>query len=262
MANSTETDTIPKASIQKSLVEIKAEKYAQFSLPYPEQSVISKYFTESAHQEYHQTYKKLLHQADLLSGGKKELLETVIATKYDWLLAIAIITPLVSVGYLTIFLIMQPEGMRQFIAMLKLEPVSVTKSRHRPSPSKDLKESIDENKECTRSTDNSNHTFSRADNFSTISNTTLLVSQTLIGYGDVHSYSEQDDEMLLSSLDRIVIDIQRNSDHNTTMSEVDNVGRKSGHANDLEMGPSAAFKFNDLSIDHNPTATTNPILEN
>lgn len=68
-------------SHKPSLVEIKTEKYAQLSLPFPDESTISKYFTENAQEEYHQKYKKLLHQAELLSGGKRELLETVIAAQ-------------------------------------------------------------------------------------------------------------------------------------------------------------------------------------
>jgi Ran GTPase-activating protein (RanGAP) involved in mRNA processing and transport len=80
MSSST-TPKLVEQSLSKNLVEIKAEKYAQLTLPYPEQSVINKYFTESAQGEYHQAYKRLLHQADLLRGGKRELLATIKASQ-------------------------------------------------------------------------------------------------------------------------------------------------------------------------------------
>lgn len=74
-------DDFRPLSPKPSLLELKAQKYAQLNLPLPDVGTLNKYFTETAQEEYHQTYKKLLHQAELLPGGKRELLATVRASR-------------------------------------------------------------------------------------------------------------------------------------------------------------------------------------
>lgn len=75
------SDDFRPLSPKPSLLELKAQKYAQLNLPLPDVGTLNKYFTETAQEEYHLTYKKLLHQAKLLSGGKRELLATVRASR-------------------------------------------------------------------------------------------------------------------------------------------------------------------------------------
>lgn len=75
------SDNFRPLSPKPSLLELKAQKYAQLNLPLPDVGTLNKYFTETAQEEYHLTYKKLLHQAELLPGGKRELLATVRASK-------------------------------------------------------------------------------------------------------------------------------------------------------------------------------------
>lgn len=47
------------------------------SLPIPSQKVIDSYFSENAQQQFNEKYRNLLHQAELLPGGKQELLSIV-----------------------------------------------------------------------------------------------------------------------------------------------------------------------------------------
>lgn len=55
-----------------SLIEIKAAQYGH-KLELPDEPTIDRYFSVSAQEQYNQTYRQLLHHADLLRGGRREL---------------------------------------------------------------------------------------------------------------------------------------------------------------------------------------------
>eukprot|EP01033_Poteriospumella_lacustris_P020632 gene20632-15160_t len=50
------------------------------SLPMPDKKTVENYFSENAQLHYNETYRSLLHHAELLSGGRKELLSIVKET--------------------------------------------------------------------------------------------------------------------------------------------------------------------------------------
>jgi hypothetical protein len=134
--------------------------------------------------------------------------------EYSWLLCVAIITPFVSVGYLTIFLVMQPEAKRQFIGLFCMEPIQIIDiARPKlPEATEDSKQRVDDvnlSRDHYRSASSSTSMFSRPGTMMSIARvgTVMMIDVNSVAA----QYGQVDDEMLLSTLDRMVIDINRHS---------------------------------------------------
>lgn len=135
-------------------------------------------------------------------------------TQYGWLLSVAIITPFVSVGYLFIFLVMQPEAKRQFVDLLLIRPINNSLAPNNTRASKmratqqirqqqNLKESSDGRPKEARSTS----LLSRTGNYST-----TTIQQRVINFSaEEDYYDDDDDEALLSALDKVINDVRQHS---------------------------------------------------
>jgi hypothetical protein len=131
--------------------------------------------------------------------------------EYAWLLCVAIITPFVSVGYLTIFLVMQPEAKRQFLGLLRMEPIQcIGNARPKLQEQKLRSDEVNLSRDHFRSVSNSASMFSRPGTMLSVASragTMMMIDPNPVAA----SYDYVDDEMLLSTLDQMVIDINRHS---------------------------------------------------
>lgn len=135
-------------------------------------------------------------------------------TQYGWLLGVAIVTPFVSVGYLLIFLVMQPEAKRQFVDLLCMRPINNTLSPNNTRASKlraaqhiRQQQNPREGSEGRQKEARSTSLLSRTANYST-----TTIQQRVINFSAEEDYYEDDDdEALLSALDKVISDVRQHS---------------------------------------------------